>query len=121
MVYVGNERQKLYETLRNLEGEITFKNLYEKLGWTYDELYYVCKSITTEFKQKQRELLGNLELSEIFNPDVDKLFLQNHFTNSLIDIALLLEYKLPEIRNPKREKNAIWLGYRKMWLRYRGY
>lgn len=120
-MYVGNERQKLYEALREIVDEISFEELYKKLGWNYDKLFDVCKGVTSEFKTHQNKLLGKLELPELFNPSVDPEFLRKHFTDSLIDLAMLMEFKIPDIKNPKRERNPVWLSYRKMWLNYRGY
>jgi hypothetical protein len=120
-MYVGDDRQKLYEELRKVEDEITFEQLYKNLGWDYDKLYNVCKSVTNEFAKKHRKMLSKLESPELFNPVEDIEFKEKHFRDSLVDLAMLLEYVLPEIQNPKRERNPIWLAYRKMWLDYRGY
>ena len=120
-MYVGTERQILYEALRENTDDISFKELYERLGWTSDKLFDVCKGVTSEFKNHQNKLLGKLQLPELFNPDVDKEFLIDHFTDSLIDLAMLMEYKIPELKNENRERNPIWLSYRKQWLFYRGY
>ena len=121
-MYVGNDRQKLYEELRKVKDTITFEQLYKNLGWNYDKLYNVCKGVTSEFASKHQDMLSRLQSLKFFDIDnFDEEFMKKHFSDSLVDIAMLLEYKLPEIRSPKRERNAVWLSYRKYWLNFRGY
>ena len=121
MVYVGGDRQTLYECLRRLDGDISEVELRLKLGWSQDKLFFVCSGITKSFKDRHRELLVDLKLSDLFKPDIDRALLVNHFGDSLIDMGLLLEHKIVELKKNDRNRNPVWLGYRKLWLMYRGY
>jgi hypothetical protein len=121
MVYIGNDRQKLYEALRSVKDEISLKDLAKKLKWTDQQLLDVMCPIGKELKESNALMLMGKQLPDIFNENASEEFLKDYFRNSLVDLALLQEGKVSELRNRPSFDTPINQAYRALWKKYRGY
>lgn len=109
-----DDRKKIYDFLKNLEGVTDIETLAKNLGWNRQHLIDVMCSVSSEFK-----LFNAMNYDEYLMGGDE--YLKEYYQMDIVDLALLQETKLAELNSRPKFNTPNYQKYIKKYYELRGY
>lgn len=105
---------KVYLALRSEPHTITLSGFAKRLGWTTQEVLDVICPVARENREN-----SNQHILSIMQQGDEAL--EQHFLEPMVDLALLIQDRLFELKRRIKPTNQEYIRYLEKWKQYRGY